>query len=306
MKSAVGFSDAELRSLKELTVGISLLRWAPCCWKTLNAFFFLSGIPSADLARLMQCVAALIPCPHCAQHTFDHIQRIPIPSDPGAAKAWLVDFHNSVSIKTAATATLTADEVNEECMRTPVWDFTEALWGFLLAVATLFNPESQGGATREFLRFLTIFPDPKVREEVNFDLGSAAQFFKSALNARNRSMEGRRRPLDLHEAIEAFAPPQLYGSLGVQDPRILKEMTDRFAARVEKHQQIRSAVLQRMNPNSLDPDIKAGKLLFRRDDRGTYTRWVAIGVPIVVALVSIIAVGFIMKSYRLKSRPGIG
>jgi hypothetical protein len=263
------FTVAEKEEISSHSLGISMDRWAPACWRMLNAAAFGPQCQTQWFSRLLHSLVDVIICPMCQAHFLDYLTLNPPPQDLGAdvkaCSAWLVDFHNDVSVRSGNPA-MDLETVRSKTTAAlstggglqPAID----LFAFMLAVATLYRGSEQKQSMQTFIEEITnLFPvraAADALEETPFDLASAATLFASVLAARNAwaTTSGVDQPgWTLLEAIEQFAPPGLYESLGITDPTERLDLERRFQERVEGVREARKRAYDRINGTRAQPSL---------------------------------------------------
>ena len=242
------FTVQEKNEIASYSLYISMDRWAPTCWRTLNNIVFGKRSKALHFSRLFDALAPLIPCPMCRDHLLKYLIDNPIGKD---VAEWLVEFHNTVSkrigaplmlledVKSATCATLTNDEISA----------SDDLFTFLFALATLYVPSKQREFMKKFLEELVLlFPiDAAVMAMSNATvaLESAQTLFFFILTARNSALEAREK-YSLFDAVERSAPPPLYETLGINEHSDIARMQILFQNRIENHRIARDGVYDRI------------------------------------------------------------
>lgn len=266
------FTQEEKGAIAALSIGISMEIWSPACWRLLNVLCFGARCDPDWFATLMESLVSLLPCPMCRHHLSEYIEKNPPPrgtDDPETSQRWLVSFHNSTSKRlgqperefdTVRDETLTFLTANEG----KAFSSCNDLWTFLLAVGTLYTSASHGPSMKVFIEELcNLFPIQAAADALEdhpIGLDTAATLFTSVLGARNRWAAGARGALEVEppewgyvEAVEKFAPPQLYEALGVVDPADISRLNEMFRARTEQIRLLQRKAYARINgTNGID------------------------------------------------------
>jgi hypothetical protein len=253
MHDSTTFNATEKAEIDSYALGISMERWAPACWRLLNALAFGANNNSDWFATLLTSLAPILPCPICRDHFRTYMNEIPPPSgtkiEGEASQRWLVTFHNSVSRRTGSVE-MRFEDVREDIVQLLHADDGHALavcddlWTFLFAVGALYVEDSQTDSVRIFIEELcNMFPVKGAADalvEHPFSLETAGSLFASVLGARNLWADTVRASgavgppaWTLYEAIERFAPPQLFVDLGATDSVEHEKLAALFRVRRE-------------------------------------------------------------------------
>ena len=212
------------------SIGISINRWGPTYWRTLNYVTFGSSanlFNSAVFVNLINILHDTIPCPSCASHFAVYLAAHPASkiSSKDEAQTWLVKFHNAVNKKAAKTAvTMTEDEVKlitngeMECGIDVV-----SMWEFVLINIALYSPVKQiplmeictavrsllpdRGASLVLMELASIISTPVSHEQALMKI--------IAFSERDPSLEAS-GPLTKQFFMQNFLSPGMYASYGVK------------------------------------------------------------------------------------------
>jgi len=239
---------------------ISMDRWAPACWRSLNYIAFGNEVvaSSAKFSRLMSALTPLIPCPMCREHLQQYLIDHPLKETHDAGE-WLVELHNSVSKRTGAPSMSYTDVKTETHLTLTAHEVQASndIWAFLFVVATLYVPEKQKTFLRIFLEEVAfMFPVGAVTKAMGGStllLDSPKALFGYVLSARNSWAASCGEEEDsLFDAVERSAMPQLYETLGITDPSDAARLRVLFDARTHNHRLARDRAYERIKALNVD------------------------------------------------------
>lgn len=245
----------EKAEISSYDIGVSIGRWGPACWGTLNALAFGAHCDVDRFTAAAEALAHLLPCNMCREHFKAHLRTTPPPREsPEDAQRWLVAFHNAVSAR-SSVAQMSFAEVQAEQARTEPAKACADLWGFLLAMAVVYADTEQRAHVRAFVDELVhIFPVRTAAEALRAhppDLHSTSTLFGSVLTARNAwARDVQEEEWTLAEAVQHFAPPTMYTVLGVTDAGDRAVLDQMWTIRSAAVRNVYSRASDRMNANN--------------------------------------------------------